>query len=109
MSRETEEPLTVRSSLPAGKSPDNSSRRALFIKLAERAIGPDLVGTVDHFDGNRLGFATLEPDRGAGVIGRYVEPIITASREAGLHSGVMPFPVNGKLVYEVAIRRPVAN
>lgn len=99
----------MRSNLPAGKSPDNSARRALFIKLAERAIGTDLVGTVDHFDGNRLGFATLEPDRGAGAIGRYVEPIITASREAGLHIGVMPFPVNGKLVYEVAIRRPVAN
>ena len=101
--------MTVKSSSPADNSPDKSSRRALFIKLAERAIGPDLVGTVDHFDDHRLGFATLEPDRGAGVIGRYVEPIIAASREAGLHIGVMPFPVNGKLVYEVVIRRPVAN
>ena len=109
MSKETEEPLTAKSSSPAVKSADNSSRRALFIKLAERALGTDLVGTVAHFDGNRLGFATLEPDRGAGVIGRYVEPIITASREAGLHIGVMPFPVNGKLVYEVAIRRPMKN
>ena len=106
---ETEEPLTVKSSSPADKSPDNSSRRAMFIKLAERAIGTDLVGTVNHFDGNRLGFATLDPARGAGVVGRYVEPIITASREAGMHIGVMPFLVNGKLVYEVVIRRPLAN
>lgn len=103
--REAERQKTEKSSSEAAGSADGNGKTDIFVKLVEKAVGDDFVGTVRGADGRRIAFATREPDRGEKVAGRYVEPIIAASREAGIRIGVMPFPVDGKLVYEVAVRR----
>lgn len=77
-----------------------------FRALVQKAMGPDYVGFTDQYDGiRRVGFATAEPDRGEDVKARYVDAICDASREAGLHVSILPFSLDGKIVYECAIRR----
>ena len=75
-----------------------------FIEDIKQQLGAELVGVIDKArEDGQVGFATTEPDRGESVPGRYNEMFEKAIAKHGLkRCPLMPFPVDGRLVYTVA-------
>lgn len=79
-----------------------------FVEEVKAGMGPDFVDTIDAIDsGKQFAFATNEPDQGENVRGKWLDLIEAKLKEHGWYPGipVMPFPVKGRLVYVLGMRR----
>jgi len=80
-------------------------RTPLFIRRVRAAIGKELVDVVDRLDpDHHVGFVTTEADKGEDVKADYVDAITKIAEDCGLRVSVLPFPIRGKLTYDVAVR-----
>jgi len=76
-----------------------------FVAEIKKGMGKDFVGVADAVEkGRQFAFATLEPDRGEDVHGKWLDLIEGKLEKYGWWPKIvcMPFPVKGRLVYVLA-------